>query len=194
MGGLETALQAAAGALLLFPVEQRRDPAFGRDFGPMRQQAVQMQRFGAGVQLRRAQSSGRAPSAGHRSRGNAAARARRAPAHARAARRRPAGPVGGLRGGARAPGARHLDAAHRAPAPSMMASLQLGCAVASSRRIRAAVMVPRLAPRSAARTSKVWLAGAAWARRSVARWWCASRFCSTSAWTWAGSSICSPLS
>jgi hypothetical protein len=39
----------------------------------------------------------------------------------------------------------------------------------SSSRIRAAVMVPRLAPRSAARTNRVWLAGAARARRSVAR-------------------------
>ena len=45
-----------------------------------------------------------------------------------------------------------------------------------------------------ARMSKVWLAGAARARRSLARCWRAARFSSTSAWTWAGSSICAPLS
>src|SRR3954447_4777983 len=40
-------------------------------------------------------------------------------------------------------------------------------------------MAPRLAPRSAARMSKSWLAGATWARRSVARCCRAARLCAT---------------
>ena len=50
MSGLQPPLQAAAGALLLFPIEQRRDPGLGRDLRPVRHQAVQMQRLGAGAQ------------------------------------------------------------------------------------------------------------------------------------------------
>jgi hypothetical protein len=48
MGGLQPTLQATAGALLFFPIEQRRDPGFSGDLGPVRHQAVQMQRLGAG--------------------------------------------------------------------------------------------------------------------------------------------------
>src|SRR5271165_4738484 len=50
MSGLQPPFQAAAGALLLFPIEQRRDPGLGRDLRPVRHQAVQMQRLGAGAQ------------------------------------------------------------------------------------------------------------------------------------------------
>ena len=52
------------------------------------------------------------------------------------------------------------------------------------------LMAPRLAPCSAARISRVWLAGAACTRRSVARCCRAAPFCSISAATWPGSSIC----
>ena len=34
---------------VLLPIEQRRDPGFGRDLGPVRHQAVQMKRLGAGA-------------------------------------------------------------------------------------------------------------------------------------------------
>src|SRR3954454_3023400 len=42
-------------------------------------------------------------------------------------------------------------------------------------------MLPRLAPRSAARSIRVWQAGAAWARWSRPRWWRALRLLATSA-------------
>ena len=57
MGVLETALQASARTLLLFPVEHLFDPAtrFGKIwlsdcFRPMSQQAMQAQSFGTRVQ------------------------------------------------------------------------------------------------------------------------------------------------
>ena len=50
MSGLQPPFQAAACALPLFPIEQRRDPGLGRDLRPVRHQAVQMQRLGAGAQ------------------------------------------------------------------------------------------------------------------------------------------------
>ena len=46
----EPTFQAAAGALLLLPVEHRRQPGLGCDFGPVCQQTVQVQRLGAGAQ------------------------------------------------------------------------------------------------------------------------------------------------
>src|SRR5271155_3916262 len=50
MGGPQPTLQTAAGALSLFPVEQRRYPGLGRDLRPVRHQAVQMQRLSADAQ------------------------------------------------------------------------------------------------------------------------------------------------
>src|SRR6516164_10947564 len=45
MGSAEAAFEAAASALLLLPVEQGSHPASGDGFRPMRQEAVQMERF-----------------------------------------------------------------------------------------------------------------------------------------------------
>jgi hypothetical protein len=50
MGGAEPTLQAAAGALLLLPVEHRRQPGLCCNLGPMGQQTMQVQRLGAGAQ------------------------------------------------------------------------------------------------------------------------------------------------
>src|SRR5438309_580452 len=60
---------------------------------------------------------------------------------------------------------------------------------ARSRRIRAAVMAPRLAPCSAARLSRVWLAGTAWARRSLALCWRAACLSSISARMHTGTAV-----
>src|SRR5271163_168628 len=49
MGGPQSPLQAAARALLLLPADQRRHPGLGYGLWPMRQQAMQMQRLGAGA-------------------------------------------------------------------------------------------------------------------------------------------------
>ena len=49
MGGAQPTLQAAAGAFLLLPAEQRGDPDFAGDLAPVRQQPVQMERAGAGA-------------------------------------------------------------------------------------------------------------------------------------------------
>src|SRR6476660_2721409 len=40
MGGAQSSLQAASGALLFLPTEQGRDPGFAGDLAPVRQQAV----------------------------------------------------------------------------------------------------------------------------------------------------------
>ena len=48
MGGAQAALEAAAGALLLLPIDQRLDPAGGGDLPPMGQQAMQVERLGRG--------------------------------------------------------------------------------------------------------------------------------------------------
>ena len=72
--------------------------------------------------------------------------------------------------------------------------LQIGGAVAVQQSDRGGSDGAQIGARSAARASKVWLAGTVWARRSVARCWRAARFCSTKAWTWAAASICAPLS
>ena len=56
---LSRTLQAAAGALLLLPVEHRRQPGLGRDLGPVCQQPMQVQRLGRGHAGCRFQSFGR---------------------------------------------------------------------------------------------------------------------------------------
>ena len=50
MSGAQAALEASASAFLLLPVDQRRKPAGRGSFPPMRQQAMQVQRFGTDVQ------------------------------------------------------------------------------------------------------------------------------------------------
>ncbi len=50
VSGPEPALEAAAAALLLLPVEQRFDPFGGGGFRPVRQEAMQVERLGARVQ------------------------------------------------------------------------------------------------------------------------------------------------
>ena len=50
MSGFEPAFHAAAGALLLRPVEQCFDPSAGDGFHPVRQEAMQIQRLGTRVQ------------------------------------------------------------------------------------------------------------------------------------------------
>ena len=50
MSGAQAALKASARALLLLPVDQRRKPAGRGSFPPMRQQAMQVERFGTHVQ------------------------------------------------------------------------------------------------------------------------------------------------
>ena len=49
MHGEQPAFQTAAGAFLLLPAEQRRDPCFGGDLAPVRQQPVQVERRGTGA-------------------------------------------------------------------------------------------------------------------------------------------------
>ena len=49
MGGAQPAFQTAAGAFLLLPTEQRRDPGFAGDLAPVREQPVQIERRGAGA-------------------------------------------------------------------------------------------------------------------------------------------------
>src|SRR6266571_9158409 len=50
MSGAEPALEAAAAALLLLPVNERLDPFGGGGFRPVRQEAMQVERLGARVQ------------------------------------------------------------------------------------------------------------------------------------------------
>ena len=50
MGGAQTTLQAAAGALLLLPIEQHADPFGGGGFPPVCQDAVQVERLGTRAQ------------------------------------------------------------------------------------------------------------------------------------------------
>src|SRR5258706_2135655 len=50
MSGAQAALQASARTLLLLPIDQRRKPAGRGSFPPMRQQAMQVERFGAHLQ------------------------------------------------------------------------------------------------------------------------------------------------
>src|SRR5277367_3139824 len=125
MRGAESTLQAAAGALLLLPVEHWRQPGLGCDLGPVRQQTVQVQRLGAGAQgvvfslwqVGCRQRHRYAPSADRRFRVHAVAPWCRVLADAPAARRRSSVARRAARAAAPEPDARCSDAVRHAGAP-----------------------------------------------------------------------------
>src|SRR5208282_6187142 len=81
MRALKATLEAAAGAFVLLPLDERRSPPGGDGLRPMRQEAVQTQGLGAGLQGVRIRHDPPS-SAGRRYRGNAAARPCRVRGHA----------------------------------------------------------------------------------------------------------------